>query len=82
MDSRNVVTPSGSVRAEVQGGIAIFLAMAYIVVVEPAVLSGRAIGISTGIPATAAKLWGSQQPPLIDRRGERCAARQTPETWP
>ena len=54
MDSRNVVTPSGSVRAEVQGGIAIFLAMAYIVVVEPAVLSGRAIGISTGIPATAA----------------------------
>ncbi|MBL9175572.1 MAG: NCS2 family permease, partial [Verrucomicrobiales bacterium] len=54
MDSRNVVTPSGTVRAEVQGGIAIFLAMAYIVVVEPAVLSGRAIGITTGIPAGAA----------------------------
>lgn len=54
MDARNVVTPPGTVRAEVQGGIAIFLAMAYIVVVEPAVLSGRAIGVSTGIPATAA----------------------------
>ncbi|MEN9677040.1 MAG: hypothetical protein RIS76_2936 [Verrucomicrobiota bacterium] len=37
-----------------QGGIAIFLAVAYIVVVEPAVLSGRALGTSTGIPEGAA----------------------------
>lgn len=41
-------------RIELQGGIAIFLAVAYIAVVEPAVLSGAALGISTGIPAGAA----------------------------
>lgn len=41
-------------KTELHGGIAIFLAVAYIVVVEPAVLSGAALGVSTGIPAGAA----------------------------
>ncbi|MBX3734458.1 MAG: NCS2 family permease [Verrucomicrobiae bacterium] len=43
-----------SIRTEIQGGIAIFLAIAYIVVIEPAVLSGQAVGMTTGIPAGAA----------------------------
>lgn len=43
-----------STRAEVQGGIAIFLAMAYIMVIEPAVLSGRAVGMANGMPEGAA----------------------------
>jgi len=43
-----------NLRVELQGGLAIFLAVAYIAVVEPAVLSGAALGISTGIPADAA----------------------------
>ncbi|MBN8246873.1 MAG: NCS2 family permease [Verrucomicrobia bacterium] len=52
-DGPRAVAPAGF-RTELQGGIAIFLAMAYIVVVEPAVLTGTALGISTGIPAGAA----------------------------
>ncbi|MSR41706.1 MAG: NCS2 family permease [Phycisphaerales bacterium] len=43
-----------STKIEVQGGIAIFLAIAYIMVIEPAVLSGRALGMDTGMPEGAA----------------------------
>ncbi len=41
-------------KTETQGGMAIFLAMAYIMVIEPAVLSGRAVGMNFGVPEDAA----------------------------
>jgi len=39
----------GSFRGEVIGGVTTFLTMAYIIVVQPAVLSGVMFGLSTGI---------------------------------
>ena len=56
MNTVNESTPVSSAQTwmEVQGGIAIFLAVGYIVVIEPAVLSGRALGVDTGIPEGAA----------------------------
>ncbi len=51
---RQESSESADLRSEIQGGIAIFLALAYIVVVEPAVLSGAVLGSPTGIPSGAA----------------------------
>src|SRR6476659_9866508 len=38
-----------TVRAEIVGGLTTFLTMAYIIVVQPAVLSGKMFGIQTGL---------------------------------
>lgn len=48
------MTPSRSTRADVQGGIAILLAMSYIAMLEPSKLPGRATGLRSilagGVP--------------------------------
>ena len=45
----NLASSGTSVRTEILAGVTTFVTMAYIIFVQPAVLSGRMFGIETGI---------------------------------